>query len=180
MLVLGYIKQVTFYMPRFFKAVMFLRSNIPEFIGKGGKSFHTPLYSPSHCINNKNYFFRTIIQSDGDIINIIPSTTAIYEVDTHLYKLYQKKYQEHYDKVKKFCTELKGLSTITKAISMLLSFAVIFTLDNGLHFDMERQKQIYLCTIFWTIFSFIFHKFASKYIFKLIICLVVKNIRAKA
>lgn len=162
---LGYIKNVIFFMPRFFKALSFIPRNIPEFIGRGGKSFQTPLDSTAGSAKDK--FFRTIIQSDGDIINILP------DVDADLHERYHEKYQEHYDKVKRFCTELEGLSTITKAISTLLGFAVIFTLKNSLHFDMERQMQISFYVILWTIFSFIFQKFVSKYIFRLLINLVV-------
>ncbi|KHE93659.1 MAG: hypothetical protein K8F52_05425 [Candidatus Scalindua rubra] len=175
----GYIKQVIFYTPQFFKAVIFLYGNIPEFIGRGGKSFHTPLYSTDGSINGNNYYFRTIIQSDGDIINIIPSITDIYEVDAHIYIRYKEKYQEHYDKVKKFCAALEGLSTITKAISMFLGLLCITTLNNRFPFGEEWQTQVYMCVIPWTIFSFLFHKFVSRYIFKIIINMVVKGIRAK-
>lgn len=174
MQVLGYIKKIIFYIPVFFNAVVFIFKNIPEFIGSGGKSFHTPLDSTGGSIEGSNYFFRTIIQSDGDIINILP------DVDVGMHEQYQEKYREHYDKVKQFCIELEGLSTITKVISTLLGFAVIFTLNNGLSSQLGLEMKIYLYAILWTIFSFFSHKFLSKRIFRLLIDLVVKYIKVKA
>jgi hypothetical protein len=169
-----YIKNAILYMPRFYNALIFVQKNIPEFIGNGGKSFHTPLDSSASKIKGTNPFFRTIIQSDGDIINIIPG------VDAGLNKRYQEKYQEHHDKVKRFCSELEGLSTITRAISALSGFAVIFALYRGLHDGIGLELRIYFCAILWTLFSFLFHKFISRCIFIFLIDLVVKNIKAKS
>ncbi len=164
------IKNVIFYLPQFFKALAFIKKNIPEFIGNGGKSFHTPLDSSTSKIKGTNHFFRTIIQSDGDIINIIP------DIDTGLNKRYQERYLEHYDKVKRFCAELEGLSTITKTISALSGFALYRVLYDGIGLELK----IYFCAMLWVLFSFLFHKFLSKYIFKLLINLVVKYVKVKA
>ncbi len=169
-----HIKNVIFYVPRLFKAIAFILRNMPEFIGGGGKSFHTPLSSTAGTVKGKSYYFRTVIQSDGDIINILP------RVSVDLHERYQEKYREHYGKVKQFCSELEGLSTIAKAISMLSGFAVMFTMNSGLHIEMGREMKIYFCAILWTISSFLFHKFVSKHIFRLLIDIIVKYAKAKA
>lgn len=178
MLVMKYINQIVYYIPQFFKAVKFLFSNIPDFTGRGGKVFYTQLERPVSGIEGNNFSFRTVIQPDGDIINFIPPTT-IFKDDKLFFELYQKRYQEHYDKLRMFCAELEGLSTITKAISMILSLTFIILLNKGFHLEVEQQMRIYLYVAFWTIFTFLFQKFVSKYLFKIIVNLIIKRIRTR-
>lgn len=174
-----YIREFVCYIPQFFKAVKTIFSTIPDFAGRGGKVFCTKLERPASGIEGKNLYFRTIIQPDGDIINIIPPIT-VQKDNKQFQNLYQKKYQEHYEKVRIFLTELGSLSAITKAISMMLSLTVLVIFNKGFSFDVEKQTRIYSGFALWVVITFLFHKFVSKHLFKIIVNLIIKKIKAKS
>jgi hypothetical protein len=157
--------------PNFFSTTRFIALNldtISSFIFKGGISIDTELVDQTNICG-----FRTVIQPDGDIINILPSTNK-FSTD-----LYNRTYNEHYEKIQRLLNNLvDGLISIKWLISAIFGFLanyffIIKAYSNYLD-DSQEIIQLALFVVLVFLLTYLFQKFAVKYIFRLIF-LIMKN-----
>lgn len=173
-MILKLIDQGIYFIPRFIKALKFMRVSFLEFITQGGISIET-LFQYKCVDKNYNYIFRTTIQLDADIINFLPDPD-LFKNDANWNKLHKEKCQEHQTKVRKTLTGLDGIYTITWVISAFLSIVSVILLKKTIPFYGNETIFLLIALIALT---YIFRTFICNYFFKLIIFLIGFSIRKK-
>lgn len=95
----------------------FLGSSLRAFILDGAVSIETALeYQPLDKI--EKYWFRTMIQLDGDIINIVPRSNLD---DSGWQEAFQSAYRTHQEKLKQFVSQLDGIRIIAWMTGTIIS-----------------------------------------------------------
>jgi hypothetical protein len=166
------VRQIIFFIPQFVKALHFLFEDFPDFIRRGGISIETHFqYKPVGHNDNNNFLFRTTIQSDADIINLLPEL-GLFPAEADRYKLYEEKYRIHRECVNKVFHKLDGIYTIKWVVSAVLSSIPFIFLGKRI---MDGNKQllfVWLLIIFWAIMTYLFRRYFLRHFFKLVIFLI--------
>lgn len=159
------VRQIIFFVPQFVKALHFLFKDFPDFIRRGGISIETHFqYKPVGHNYNNNFLFRTTIQADADIINLLPEP-GLFPAEADWYKLYEEKYQIHREHVNKVFHKLDGIYTVNWVVSAVLSFIPFI-------FSGKRIMDIWLLIIFWAIMTYLFRRYVLRHFLKLVIFLI--------
>lgn len=149
----------------------FLAKSLPAFIGEGGISIETPMYhKPAERIK---YGFRTTIQPDGDVINLLPQPD-LFQNDSIWTKLYEESYRMHHPKVQKFLADLQSIHTIPWAISMFLSYSSVISVKKAFVADgtiLIRYGEAML----WIVLIIPLQRYLSKYVFLKVIQCIMKR-----
>jgi hypothetical protein len=159
------VRQIIFFIPQFVKALHFLFEDFPDFIRRGGISIETHFqYKPVGHNDNNNFLFRTTIQADADIINLLPEP-GLFPAEADWYKLYEEKYRIHREYVNKVFHKLDGIYTIKWVVSAVLS-SIPFI------FPGTRIMDVWLLIIFWAIMTYLVRRYFLRHFFKLVIFLI--------
>ena len=94
-----------------------LGSSLRAFILEGAVSIETTI-EDQPLNNNKNYWFRTTIQLDGDIISIVPKSNP---EDSDYQEIFQTAYIKHQKKLRHFVSQLDGIRIIAWMTGTIIS-----------------------------------------------------------
>ncbi len=165
------LKDAIISIPKFFSTAKFIAINsdaIISFIFKGGISIDTVIVDQSNKCR-----FRTVIQPDGDIINILPPINKFSS------DIYNGTYQEHFEKVQKLFNNLvDGMNVIKWLVSVAFGFLAYFFLIANLYGKLFNNSQgIFQLIVIMSslIITYFFQRYAVKYVFK-IMFLVIKHL----
>jgi hypothetical protein len=158
-------KEAIFFVPQSIKAFRFLIHSLPEFISKGGIEIESTIpYEPKEAQGHGKYSFRTVIQLDGDIVNLLPRLDTYFD-DQEWCKSYEETLNHHQSRVNRKLAELGGVYTIPWILSGTLS--IILTLFSGMKdFSHEWSIPLYTRLLSFTVLTYLFRKFVAGYILR--------------
>ena len=165
-------KEVILAVPRFFESVKFIVFNsgvVIDLLFRGGVSIVTFItLIPFH---NRSFFFRTIIQPDGDIINILPHPGKFSS------DIYNCAYHEHYEKVHRLFNNYAGGLTIIKwfisaTFGLLSNYFLFIESYSKFIFESQEKIQIAIFVVLFILTTYLFQKYFVKYFLRFIFLVI--------
>lgn len=122
------IRRRSFLLPRSVHAFHFMLTRFPDFIGLGGVLVETRFrFRPKSGDEAKEFAFRTTIQLDGDVVNILTSPDY-YAGDPDWRRLYDENYRMHLGRIERPIAQLERTMThVAWLAGTLLSLFSTFT-----------------------------------------------------
>ncbi len=169
------IKNITIFIPLFFKAVIFFWEERKNLKKEGGRCISTDfIYKPVSVAEFKSFTFRTILQFDGDIINKYPDPDE-FKDDNEWKDCYRENYLKHKKKIEDYISRFNGIYSIQWMISIITIWPPAFQYKDLLMPETNHvQSEIKLLCLYYLsiiVINMIFKKFVCKYIMRLIFCI---------
>ena len=159
------LKEILGHISRPIESFRFMGFSFVGFILHGGVSLETSFeYQPADKI--KKYWFRTTIQLDADIINVVPRPDS-YPDNPNWQQVFERAYQTHQDRLKQFITRLDAIRIIAWVIGAILSLLPIISIWTAAPSEVRLHTFRWAYPIGWFFLAYLTRRYLLRTIFRL-------------
>lgn len=172
------IRFLILFIPRLLLALKFWSVHFNELIFQGGMSVDTPV--PLKSPADKATTLRTVVQLDGDILNLLPSIELpVDNFDSNWNEVFQEASQQHLSKVRATCKNLEGFATIPQGVAAALGVVTSYMTIKSIPVEVNTIVLYTTSSICWIIFTYVSHFIFRKIVIKRLIEVFIK-LRSKS
>ena len=166
------------FIPRFFRALKFWSQHFNELVFQGGISVDTPVLLTGP--QDKTATIRTLIQPDGDILNILPwIELPVDDLASNWKEVFQEASRQHLGKVQVICKNLDGFATIPQGIAAGLGVVISYVTLKSTPAGVNSIVLYTAGSSCWIIVTYLSHLILRKIVIKRSIGLFTK-LRSKS
>ncbi|MBW2057796.1 MAG: hypothetical protein JRH07_06510 [Deltaproteobacteria bacterium] len=143
--------------------------SLPDFLLEGGVSIDTE--APPRAGQGggrESLLFRTVIQADGDIINLMRGPDGSGYGPAGL-RSYEETYEVHRAKVRTFLASLERLKAIPLALNTVFGFFLALVPARGLLLDQGKAVTYVGLLIAWILLVALLQRFLARYLLRVTI-----------
>lgn len=143
----------------------FIGSSFAGFILHGGVSVETAFEYPPAGTAGK-YWFRTTLQLDADIINVVPNPD-LFPDNPDWQEVFDKAYRTHQDRLKQLSRRLDGIQIVAWGIGVIVSSFPMMSVWKTHVLEMGLQSLRWAYPIIWLILAYLIRRYILRGLFRL-------------